>query len=318
MERLPYVARMAFAEPIGRTEDVEAALHTLLESLCARLEKDRKGARRLTLEVFRVDNTAQHLHAGTGKAVRQPGHLFRLFREKIDSLDAGFGIEFLLLTVTVAEPLGIEQEALPQTSKSIASTPSNPGRDLALLIDRLEGRLGTGRVARPRMRDTHIPEQAVGLVPALSAGHRQALPRQEDREAGLLHSDRVRLRPGARPIYLLPKPEPVYPLPVQSDAPQLKAVPLIGFEWRRSAYRLAAADGPERIAGRWWRGQLPPDRSDDGASYFALCEDGGAVRDYWRMESETGLRFWVFHLPFPLAGSYPNQAARWFIHGLFA
>ena len=319
MERLPYVARMAFAEPIGRTEDVEAALRTLLASLCKRLEEDRQGARRLTCEVFRIDNTAERLQAGTSRAVRHPDHLFRLFREKLAGLDAGFGIEFLLLAVTATDPLSVEQNTLPQTAEtSKAAAPGSPGQDLALLIDRLEGRLGPGRVVRPCVRESHIPERAAALVPALSPRQGQAQP---DRDATLLHSDRVHVRPGARPIFLLPKPEAVRPLPLLTDGstgtPPVRAVPLAGFEWRRASHRLVVAEGPERITGRWWQGPLPADRGDEGASYFALCEDGGAVRDYWRVESEGGLRFWVFHLPFPLAASRSDPAARWFVHGLF-
>ncbi len=318
MERLPYVARMAFPEPIGRTEDVEAALHTLLTSLCKRLEQDRRGARRLICEVFRIDNTAGRVQVGTSRAVRHPDHLFRLFREKLDGLDAGFGIEFLLLAVTAADPLSVEQNTLPQTAETSTAAPESPGQDLALLIDRLEGRLGPGRVVRPRTRDTHIPERAAALVPALSPRQGQAQP---NRDATLLHGGHVRLRPGARPIFLLPRPEAVHPLPLLTDestgAPPTKPMPLAGFEWRRAAHRLVMAEGPERITGRWWQGPLPADRGDEGASYFALCEDGGAVRDYWRVESESGLRFWVFHLPFPLAASRSGPATRWFVHGLF-
>ena len=65
------------------------------------------------------------------------------------------------------------------------------------------------------------------------------------------------------------------------------------------------------------RGPLPPDRSQEGESYFALCEDGGAVRDYWRVESETGARFWLFHLPFPLQRQ-ASDLPRWYLHGLLA
>ena len=36
---------LVFAEPIGRTEDVEAALRLVLERLCTRLERKEKGVR---------------------------------------------------------------------------------------------------------------------------------------------------------------------------------------------------------------------------------------------------------------------------------
>ena len=62
--------------------------------------------------------------------------------------------------------------------------------------------------------------------------------------------------------------------------------------------KIRRADGPERIAGEWWRG-------------------GGereAVRDYYGVEDEEGRRFWLFR-----AGLYRREIPpRWFLHGLFA
>lgn len=316
VERLPYVARINFAEPIGRTEDVEAALNDLLKSLCTRLEKDRKGIRQLALEVFRVDNTAERITVGTAQAVRRPEHLFRLFREKLDDLDAGFGIEFLMLTVMAKDTMESEQDDLRSLSDGVPGG-AKSGRDLALLVDRLEARIGPGRVVRPQSRASHIPERAVGLVPALRPKQQALLPGY-DREAGLMHSEIMGLRPGSRPIQLLPKPEPIKPVSALSDSLPTRAVPLPGFSWRRQTYCLAAAEGPERIAGAWWRGALPVDRSQEDHSYFTLCEDGGAVREYWRVESEEGARFWLFYLPFPLQRNTVRNDPRWFLHGLFA
>ncbi|MDE0801479.1 MAG: DNA polymerase Y family protein [Rhodospirillaceae bacterium] len=316
-ERLPYVARVNFAEPIGRTEDVEAALLDLLQILCTRLEKDRKGIRRLSFELFRVDNTADQINVGTAKAVRRPEHLFRLFREKLYRLDAGFGIEFLMLTVTDTDTMESQQERIQSLDDSEIPSVVNPGCDLALLVDRLEARIGHGRVVRPQRRASHIPERAVELVPALALKTKKNLPGYA-REATLLHGDISSLRPGSRPIHLLPKPEPVKPIQVESNAPLARAVPLPGFSWRRQTYCLVAAEGPERIAGTWWRGALPPDRSGEEHSYFTLCEDGGAIREYWRVESESGARFWLFYMPFPLQCYNNGHEPRWFLHGLFA
>jgi protein ImuB len=317
MERVPYVARMAFPEPIGRTEDIEAALQRLLKRLCERLEKDRRGARRLACELFRVDNTAERIAIGTGQAVRQPDHLFRLFREKLDGLDAGFGIEFVLLTVTATDPLAQDQAGLVRVAEEKPGDKNSTGRELALLVDRLEGRLGAGRVVRPRRQASHIPERAVGLVPALSKSKLVASP-SDQRERNVLHGEIDPLRAGSRSLHLLPKPEPVAPVDALPEIALPRGMPLPGFEWRHGLYRLTAAEGPERIAGAWWRGPLPPDRSGGDESYFTLCADGGAVRDYWRVECETGARFWLFHLPFPLQREITSSLPRWFLHGLFA
>jgi protein ImuB len=63
-------------------------------------------------------------------------------------------------------------------------------------------------------------------------------------------------------------------------------------------------EGPERIAMEWWK------------------QDGNApTRDYFRIEDEAGLRFWIFR-----DGLYEGETADegepaspgWFVHGLFA
>jgi protein ImuB len=64
-----------------------------------------------------------------------------------------------------------------------------------------------------------------------------------------------------------------------------------------------AADGPERIAPEWWvwfgARQKPPPRT----------------RDYYRVETESGARFWLFR-----DGLWrpEDDAPRWFLHGFFA
>jgi protein ImuB len=94
-----------------------------------------------------------------------------------------------------------------------------------------------------------------------------------------------------RPVRLLPRPEPVEAVaPVPDDPPVL-------FRWRRLQHRVRRADGPERIAGEWWRETAADDET----------------RDYYRVEDEAGRRFWLYR-----AGLYaPAVAPRWFLHGLF-
>ncbi len=103
---LPYHARLAFPEPIGRTEDVAGGIDRLIQALCKMLERDRKGARRLDLALYRVDGTLIEIAVGTAAPVRDPTHLARLFAEKLDGLDAGFGIEAIVLGVPVVEAAG--------------------------------------------------------------------------------------------------------------------------------------------------------------------------------------------------------------------
>ncbi len=75
--------------------------------------------------------------------------------------------------------------------------------------------------------------------------------------------------------------------------------PPIAFTWRRIRHRVRRADGPERIAGEWWK--------RDGEMH--------SVRDYYRVEDEDGRRFWLYRRG---DGSDPVIGdRRWFLHGFF-
>ena len=91
-----------------------------------------------------------------------------------------------------------------------------------------------------------------------------------------------------RPARLVAPPEPVTVLALAPDHPPAVLV------WRGSRLRIARADGPERVTGEWWV-------SDDEA---------GLVRDYYRVETQAGDRFWLFR-DAPAA-----QGGRWWLHGI--
>ena len=67
-------------------------------------------------------------------------------------------------------------------------------------------------------------------------------------------------------------------------------------------YDVAGAQGPERIAGEWWRQRVHH-------------REGEPTRDYYLVEDADGRRFWLFR-----EGLYEREtaSARWFVHGMFA
>jgi protein ImuB len=252
----PYRARLGFPEPIGRQDDVAAGLDRLLAALCGRLERDGRGARHLILEAFRVDARVERLSVGTARPVRDPRHLARLFAETLGGLDAGFGIESLVLSIPRADSMAETQgHCLDAAGQGLGQD-----KDLSLFLDRLGSRLGAGAVLRPVAHASHLPEKAVRPLPPLAP-----------------------LPPGAagwprrpRPPRLLPRPEPVEDAGRASGGP-----PPDSFRWRRHRLTVTRADGPERIAAEWWHGSAPPGPR--------------AVRDYWRVEDAEGRRLWLFH-----------------------
>ena len=235
-----WAVRLAWPEPIGRTEDIAAATRRLLGSLCGELERAQLGVRRLALGLYRVDATVARLAVGTSRPVRDPTHLFRLLALELDGVEVGFGVELMLLEALETAPLGATQTDLAADTEAA---------DLDRLIDQLAQRLGAARVVRLQPVDSHLPERAQRLVPAGS---------------GL--SPRPWLARQPRPLRLLGHPEPVAAMAGVPDGPPL------WLRRRRERLRVVSASGPERILHEWWRPESARARLRD---YFrVMLEDG--------------------------------------------
>ncbi len=288
-----HVVRAAFTDPLIASEGLENALAALAQELCAGLEHAGRGARRLTLTLYRSDGTRAMLRAGLSRPSRSPAHLFSLLRGKLDSIDAGFGIDLMLLNAYDSQPLAPDQKplaVLPQTQ------PETSSQAIAGLIDRLSGRLGAGAVLRLEPRASHLPERAEVLVAALDQpAHALVEPSPQS------HS--------SRPPLLLARPEPIEVVAEVPEGPPRR------LRWRRGLARIVRAEGPERIAPEWWReiGARP-----------------SRTRDYYVVEDDTGIRLWVFRDGLHGQGDSPSECGHgspdepapkppgWFVHGLFA
>ena len=279
--------RCRFAEPILTLEAITAAAEGLLVAVCRRLGKEQLGVRRLVLTLYRLDGETAEVAIGTARPSRDPPHLLRLVAEGLGEVDPGLGIEDMILAAKSVEPLapaqpdlkGLAAHGATGLTRSVLEAEGigrdgNGEADLAGLVDRLASRLGPQAIGRLVPRESHIPERAQRFAPVFTAG--TDAPWKTTRQ----------------PLRLLPRPEPIEAIaPVPDDPPIL-------FRWRRLVHRVRRADGPERIAGEWWKSE----------------GEREAIRDYYGVEDEEGCRFWLFR-----TGLYrQGTPARWFLHGLFA
>jgi protein ImuB len=277
----PPQVRRLFAEPIATPEDLARALENLSAVLCQRLEAEGLGARRLVLTAVKVDGGRQHLSVGTSRPRRDPDHLAYLFRDRLERLDPGFGVEAMTLSAAVVEPLAARQASLAgHDLAGGGGGPSGEGTGLSDLLDRLTNRLGAGGVYGLVPCASHLPERAVTAGPALDV----LKPPQSWR------------RGQPRPLRLFDPPQPVEALALLPDHPPQR------FRWRRLQHRVVRAEGPERLTGEWWGGDVP---SVPGAIPGTVLEP--ETRDYFRVEDEDGRRYWLY-----------RSAGDWFLHGLFA
>jgi len=209
--------RMTLPEPIGLQADVMAGLARLLDRLCARLALHHRGARRLRLELRRVDSGTAEVEIGLARPMRDAARIAALFARGVDEIDAGFGIDALRLTAPLTEPMAPEQ---------IGGTTIRHEDALADLLSSVGNRIGFDRVLRLLPAESLIPERSFLLAPAAYTAPAAPLPRTGP----------------ARPVTLFP-PEPV------SHA---SGHPPASFRWRRMRFSTLRATGPERIAPEWW------------------------------------------------------------------
>ncbi|KFB08530.1 DNA polymerase Y family protein [Nitratireductor basaltis] len=268
----PLSVERHLSDPIGTLEEIESLLRMLATTLKEDLEQRDQGARQLQLALFRVDGAVSRISIGTSRPLRDPVAITRLFHEKLarleESLDPGYGFDLVRLAVPASAPFDARQGDL-------AGQQEDEGEGLALLADRISARLGSSAILIPQKQMSHQPERAVALT-----RFAQAKPDQ-----------RFSQEPSPiRPIRLLTRPEPV------EAAAEIPEGPPFSFRWRRALFRVARAEGPERIAGEWWRTSAPP------------------ARDYFRVEDTEGRRYWLYREGFYGEG---ENHPRWFMHGFF-
>lgn len=210
--------RMTLPEPIGLTADVMAGLHRLLDRLCAHLALHQQGARRLRLDLRRVDRGTVQVEIGLARPMRDPARIAALFAKGVEEVDAGFGIDALRLFAPLTEPM-------PPAQLGVGATLRHKDA-LADLVSRLGNRIGFDRVLRMIPADSLIPERSHQIVPA-AWSETVEMP--------------VRTGP-RRPLTLFP-PEPVS---------HVSGHPPARFRWRGMRLTTLRAHGPERIAPEWW------------------------------------------------------------------
>lgn len=296
-------AQMIFAEPITDPDALPPLIEHLLRQLCVGLEAAGLGARRLTLALYRVDNSTVTCSVGTDRPCRDMQRLAALVGDRFDDIDLGFGLERAILDAVEIEPL------LPETInwRGLGTRADEALPDLACR-ERPERRdrwfpEGDG-VRRPNMPPFLVREWAkAAAIPSISGQLATAAalaPRNV--EQPMLEESLP------RPLRLLRQPEPIEAIASLPDEP-----PVL-FRWRQRLHKVVGARGPETIAPDWWR--LPEaDRSSTPGKPEKNQDGDMRERDYFAVEDSEGARFWLFR-----EGRYDSSSGtlpRWFLHGVF-
>ena len=182
--------------------------------------------------------------------------------------------------IVIDPGFGIESAALTASWVEAVTERQTVGRhlkddgsdvDISQLVDTLGVRLGQNKVFRLTPVESALPERTVKRVSALFPKKGVAWPANLPRPARLFeHPEKV---------------EAVAELP--DHPPRL-------FVWRNMRHRIAKADGPERIHGEWWVSE----------------HETQLVRDYYRVETADGSRYWLFR------DAPAEQGGSWWLHGV--
>ena len=258
----PYQERLPCLEPISTITGIEIALHSLLNTLCQRLQKEQKGLRNAVFMGFRIDGKMEKISIATTRPSCNPEHLFKLLEIKLSTIEPALGIELFILESSIVEPLPVQQDEIWRDKEHL----NNHG--FSELLDRIGEKIGLQNIYRFLPDEHHWPE------------------RSYKKATTLYKEDAVEwpvCRP--RPLRLLP-----YPQAIEVTAPIPDYPPML-FRHKGKLHKIIKADGPERIESEWWLQEC------QHRDYYCVEDEEGCR--YWIFRDghyEAGKLFqWFLH-----------------------
>jgi protein ImuB len=264
--------------PRGDWKCVELIFQELLKRITAAMAQRQEGAVRLVCRLDCAGTAPLRLEVGLFRPSAVSKHLWELVRMQLEQRSLAGPVGRVTVQVVQSAPLECRQSDL------FGGSVLEGTRDLSLLIDRLSGRLGMEAVVRPELARDPLPEKAFREVPLAGQISRRVGPARSRQRSSAgppqrgIHSDGPALAEASwshptsvlfRPLELLDPPMILEVLSVVPDGPPIR------FSFRGHVHRVARYWGPERIETGWWRGP-------------------SVRRDYYRVETGEGQRFWLF------------------------
>jgi protein ImuB len=277
----------------------------LVHHIATALANRREGVLKLACRLDCAPGRPVFLEVGLFRPSADQEHLWNLLRMQLEQMPLPGPVGRIRLEVPLTAPLENRQGEL------FAAGQHEAVRQFALLIDRCSSRLGPDAVLRPQLTADPLPERAVRWMTGVGGkgsgfrarGSGRGVKASKGRSAKYsilstqylvrdkkktLHSPHSAFRTPhsalLRPLFLHSPPLPLDVLSISPNGPP------ISFRFQGQSLQVAACSGPERIETGWWRGK-------------------SIRRDYWRVETTTGQRFWLFR-------SLDDR--QWHLHGEYA
>jgi protein ImuB len=244
----PWRERLPCLEPIVTASGIEIALNRLLKAICFRMRQEGIGIRKSIFTCFRIDGKLEKIEIGTHRATLNEKHLYKLFEDKIQTIEPDAGIELFMIEALQAEKISTYQDKLWDTVCGLEA----PG--LSELMDRIGNRFGNSPIRRFLPSEHYLPEKSF-------------------KESGSLteSSGSPWLSGRSRPLQILSRPELI-----EVTAPIPDYPPML-FRYHGKLHKIKKADGPERIEQEWWINDGPH------RDYYAVEDEEG--KRYWLFRS---------------------------------
>jgi protein ImuB len=259
--------------PVSQREGIQFIVDKLLERLAWMLAVRCAGALRVICQFACENRSVVSCEVGLFQPTANLRRLMDVVHLEMERLRLPAPATGVSIEAFHA-PLDQRQSVLFDEDRSLAGS-----RRLAALVDRLAGRLGREAVVRCRLEREVEPELAYREEPIIGDHTKRK------KTAVKKVNQRVPWGPLDRPLYLLRQPIALETIAVVPDGPPIQ------FRRQGRRHTVARHWGPERIETGWWRNRP------------------AAVRDYYRVETTEGQRYWIFRC---------RRRGKWFLHGVFA
>ncbi|MCH2201619.1 MAG: DNA polymerase Y family protein [Fuerstiella sp.] len=266
----PVSAEWSTDEPICHRKAIRSICTDLISEILDNLHPQGEGLQRLTATLQSEASDPVVLEIGLTRPVDSLPHVMDLVDLKIETEPIPEWLVGIRLEASATAPLHLRQGTL------FTHTPDQElirnDDSIERLIDRLTARLGAEAVVRPRLLPEALPEKAVRFESFSNSA--------SEKKTTIVDS------PGhgpTRPLELFPEPQPIEVISITPDGSPVR------FYWKNRTCEVTHCTEPERIQTGWWQ------------------DNGCCRRDYYRVETRTGSRFWLFR----------NGNTSWFLHGVF-
>lgn len=285
-----FEAQCSLEYPTERNDAIDRVLTRLVQQITQQLAQQDRGVLRLEIRLDCAadsnaswDTSLAATKRDKGNTVRfrldlffpvtQPCHLMDLVRMQLEQTTLPGPLRRAGMQAVMTAPRERPQHELLEDTARMGA------RDLARLVDRLSSRFGRDRILRPRLQAEAQPERACRFIPLTG----RAASRRHGRSPQVAVPPRGAAGSHDRPLQLCHPPLLLNAIAGAADGPPKR------FYYRHCLHHVERFWGPERIETAWWRGRI-------------------IRRDYYRIETRAGNRFWLFR---------QLDDETWYLHGIF-